>query len=120
MKPYLTLNELMNVMTKATSTCLKREVTCIMTDTDNNVVSVEKNQCTPPDGVCTRLGVVTNKANYLPTTNCNSEHAEVRALKFARRMPARAYLIGHRFFCDDCEQLLRGFGIELHVIGENQ
>lgn len=115
---FTTLDDLTDVMASVKSTCLKREVTCIMTDKDNNIVSVEKNQCSPPNGVCPRLNLVTCKENY-PPNHCNSEHAEVRALKFAKRMPTKAYLFGHKFYCDECEQLLKGFGIEMFVMGDN-
>ena len=99
------------------STCLKRSVVCILVDKDERIVAVESNRCSPPNGVCPRLDLVTCKENY-PANRCNSEHAEVRALKVAKRMPKRAILIGHRFFCDDCERLLTSYGIELSVLGE--
>jgi deoxycytidylate deaminase len=97
------------------STCYKRTVICILLDKDENVVAVESNRCSPPNDQCPRLSLVTTKQNY-PANLCNSEHAEVRALKAATKMPAVAYLIGHRFYCDDCERLLKSYGIKLYVM----
>ena len=97
------------------ATCQKRVVICVLFDKDGSVVACESNRCSPPNGVCPRLDLVTNKENY-PPNHCNSEHAEVRALKLAKRMPTHAVLIGHKFFCDDCERLLKSYGIELEVI----
>lgn len=100
------------------STCLKRSVTCVMVDGNGEVLAVESNQCSPPDGICPRLDLTTSKENFPPTTYCQSEHAEVRALKLSKLLPKKAYLFGHKFFCDDCERLLKSYGIELEVVGE--
>lgn len=97
------------------STCQKRAVVCILVDKNEKVVAVESSRCSPPNGLCPRLSLVTNKENYPPNL-CNTEHAEVRALKLAKRIPKRAILIGHTFFCDDCERLLKSYGIELTVL----
>lgn len=97
------------------ATCQKRVVVCLLFDKVGQVVAVESNRCSPPNGVCPRLDLVTSKENY-PPNHCNSEHAEVRALKLAKRMPTHAVLSGHSFFCDDCERLLRSYGIELEVM----
>jgi hypothetical protein len=97
------------------ATCQKRIVICLMFDKNGGVVSVESNRCSPPNGVCPRLDLVTTKENY-PPNRCNTEHAEVRALKLAKRMPTHAVLIGHKFFCDDCERLLKSYGIGMEVM----
>jgi len=99
------------------STCQKRKVICILLDKDEKIVAIESNHCNPPNGVCAQLNMVTAKETY-PPNRCNSEHAEVRALKLAKRMPKYAVLIGHKFLCDDCERLLTSYGIELTVLGE--
>lgn len=104
------------VRTMKQSTCQKRAVVCVLFDDKGQVVSMQSNNCNP-EGVCRQLSMVTTKENY-PRNGCNSEHAEIRALKLARRMPKRALLIGHNFLCDDCERLLKSYGIEIVVLGD--
>jgi deoxycytidylate deaminase len=97
------------------STCQKRSVVCVLLDKNNQPVAVESNRCAP-EGVCPRLSIITNKANY-PADTCNSEHAEVRAMKLAKRLPETAIIYGHTFFCDDCENFLRGMGVTNLIAG---
>lgn len=99
----------------ADSTCQKRATVCVLLDKDDNVVAVESNRCSP-DGVCPRLTLITSKTNY-PADTCNSEHAEVRAMKLAKGLPKTAIIYGHTFFCDDCEGFLRGMGVANLVAG---
>ncbi len=107
-------NPIVKVMRE--STCQKRSVVCILFDGNGQVISMQSSRCNPKD-ICPRLDVVTNKENY-PLNHCKSEHAEVRALKLTKRMPKKALLIGHRFACDDCERLLKSYGIKVKVLGE--
>jgi deoxycytidylate deaminase len=97
------------------STCQKRAVVCVLLDKDDKIVSIQSNRCSP-DGVCPRLSRFSTKENYPPDT-CNSEHAEVRAMKLAKRMPKTAIIFGHTFFCDDCEIFLRGMGVTNLIAG---
>jgi deoxycytidylate deaminase len=98
------------------STCQKRSVVCILLDKDNELVAAESNRCSPDSFFCPRLSLTTTKANY-PADTCNSEHAEVRAMKVAKRLPKTAIIFGHTFFCDDCEGFLRGMGVENLIAG---
>src|SRR6266498_2197148 len=72
------------------STCQKRAVVCVLLDKNNLIVAAESNRCAP-DGVCPRLSRFSTKENYPPDT-CNSEHAEVRAMKLAKRPPKTAII----------------------------
>lgn len=101
----------------AVSTCAKRVTVCVILDALGNVLSCESNRCSPPGGVCSRLGVSNTKENY-PAESCNWQHAERRALSAlpAGSVPTKAVLLGHDFYCDDCERALRERGItELEI-----
>jgi deoxycytidylate deaminase len=95
----------------ASSTCRKRSIVCVLYDAANEVVSVGRNQCSPPEDGCPRLGVTSQKQSY--TNNCNPIHAEEDALRNlpSNAIPIKAVVYGHDFVCSSCEHQLRQHGI---------
>ena len=107
------LIELIEAVSKE-STCQKRPVVCILLSHEGKVVSSGANRCEPEGGVCHRLGVMQNKANYDTNSSCNWTHAEIQAIA---NIPEgykanKAVLKGHDFFCQPCEDKLREIGVE--------
>lgn len=101
------------------STCRKRVTVCAILDADNRVISMESNRCSPPGGVCVRVGVSGTQAAYPKDSTCQWDHAEQRAVLAvpAGSRPARAILYGHDFACDTCIAALASIGIhDLQVI----
>ena len=107
------LTELIEAVAKE-STCQKRPVVCILLSKEGRVVSSGANTCDPPNGICSRLGVVQTKANYDTTSTCNWIHGEEIAIKNLPEgfKPYRAVLKGHEFFCQPCEDKLKEIGVE--------
>ena len=97
------------------STCQKRKTICDIYDKDGNLLSRESNRCAPTGGVCHRLGVVQNKENYDKESSCNWTHAEINAINNlpAGSAPYKSVLYGHSFYCDNCENALKGAGVEV-------
>lgn len=102
----------------AESTCQKRKTVCELYDVVGNLLARESNRCEPEGGVCYRLGVVQNKANYDTSSNCNWTHCEMNALKNLPKgaKPHKAVLYGHNFYCDKCETALKLAGIKIFEI----
>ena len=105
-----------------TSTCLKRSVVCVILDQNDNVLGFGANYCAPDNGICPRLGIYQNKAEY-SDFSCNWEHAEVRAVKSISdqailngRVPMKAIVVGHDFCCPNCEETLKRLGVTAEVI----
>lgn len=95
------------------STCQKRAVVCILVSKEGRVVSSGANRCDPPDGVCSRLGLIQNKENYDTASTCNWSHSEVQALNNIPigLKPYKAILKGHDFYCTPCENRLKAAGV---------
>lgn len=100
------------------STCQKRAVVCILVSKEGKVVSSGANRCDPPDGVCSRLGLIQNKENYDVESTCNWSHSEIQAIKNLPQgyKPYKAILKGHEFYCQPCEDALRAIGVEVFEI----
>jgi len=109
----LNLTELIEAVA-TTSTCQKRPVVCILLSKEGKVVSYGANSCDPPNGICTRLGVVQNKENYDVTSTCNWTHAEISAIAAlpTTYQAYKAVLKGHEFFCQPCEDALKEIGVK--------
>lgn len=99
----------------AASTCLKRVVVCELYDERGRLLATESNRCSPPDGICARLGQRDQQAAYPVESSCGWEHAEQRALAalYNDDAPHRAVIYGHDFPCPDCERSLRAAGVML-------
>lgn len=108
----------------AESTCRKRVTVCVIYDEAGRALACESNRCDPPNGECTRMGVVNGKEGYPSTSTCNWSHAEARAVAalFLGWGPERtAVLYGHDFVCPDCEAALRAAGVtKIHVVPQTQ
>jgi deoxycytidylate deaminase len=94
------------------STCQKRVVVCALFDVDDRLVACESNRCSPDGGTCHRLNLVSVKDNYPSTSECNWQHAEIRAILAAQQPAIRAIVFGHSFPCPTCEAALQDFGVE--------
>jgi len=99
---------------KTESTCLKRVTVCEIYDDKNNLLARESNRYNPPNGNCVRIGLVQSKENY-DKESCNWTHAEINAIKALppESEPYKAVIIGHSFFCDNCETELKKVGVKI-------
>jgi deoxycytidylate deaminase len=109
----LKLKELFDAVASE-STCQKRPVVCILVSKEGKVVSSGANRCEPEGGVCHRLGIIQNKENYDTASTCNWSHAEIQAIGNLPEdfKPHKAFLKGHEFFCQPCEDALKAIGVE--------
>lgn len=87
--------------------CKKRTVQCLITNKEVGVIA--ENDCDPPGGECCSPDRSGGK-------NCNSIHAENWAAQqwvmyFGRPEPAKAYITGHEYVCDECKALLAKAGV---------
>lgn len=99
--------------------CLKRKVVCKLFDRAGNLISEGVNQCDPEGGKCARIGIKEGKENY-SGIGCNSTHAEEIAIqKLDGKIPYKAILTGHDFYCDPCEQKLREKGVKEFAVINN-
>lgn len=101
--------------TASESTCLKRVVVCDIYDVDGKLLSRESNRCTPPDGKCCRMAIVSQKEGYPEHSTCNWTHAEEMAISAlpSGSVPHAANLYGHDFPCPPCEQKLMAVGVKV-------
>ena len=96
--------------------CKKRVVRCIITNRDVGVIG--ENDCDPPSGECT-------SPDGCGGRYCNSVHAEDWAaqqwlLYFGEPTPAKAYITGHEYVCDDCKVVLAKAGVtDAMVVAED-
>lgn len=99
---------------KEESTCQKRKVVCCLYDKKGNLISVESNRCSPEGGTCHRLGLVQSQEGYDTESSCNWLHAEINALEniVDDKIPYKARLIGHDFFCQPCLNQLKLAGVQ--------
>lgn len=93
--------------------CQKRKVICTLYDDTGAVLATGTNSCSPPGGLCARMGVQEKQSGYTGV-GCNSLHAEMDALsKLNGRVPLLAKLEGHDFPCDSCRIALLDAGVRL-------
>jgi len=99
------------------STCLKRQTACIIIN-DGIIVAKSSNKCSPPNRICQRLQTKTG-TNY---DLCRSLHAEALCVKQMIEKDIRggiAYLLGHYYACDDCQNKLKEVNVnEIILLGE--
>jgi deoxycytidylate deaminase len=97
----------------AESTCQKRVVVCELYDAEGSLLARESNRCSPPNGQCCRIGLVSQKETYAEQSGCNWTHAEEMALNAMPpgSQPKMAIIHGHSFPCPSCEFKLRNAGI---------
>lgn len=100
------------------STCQKRPVVCILLSKEGKVVSSGANRCKPEGGVCHRLGITQDKANYDVNSTCNWSHSEIQAIANlpASYKPYKAVLKRHDFYCQPCEDKLKAVGVEVFEV----
>ena len=98
------------------SSCLKAKVACCIMHGDR-IITVQTNECSPPEGVCRRRNV---KGNY---DLCNSVHAEFKCAKSMKAEDVTggiAYLAGRSYACDNCKDELRKVGVsEIRIVDLN-
>lgn len=102
------------------STCLKRVTLCVLYDESGRFLAAASNRCDPPGGKCQRVGISQQKESYA-IESCNWTHAEIRAIEALPQgsRPKAAFLYGHDFICDSCENALRKVGVDsFTVVGE--
>jgi hypothetical protein len=105
---------------RSESTCKKRITVVELYDKNDVLLSRESNRCSPPNGVCSRIGVSQTKSNYDVESTCNWTHAEIMALQALPEgsKPYKSVLYGHSFYCDFCENALRTAGVEVLEVAE--
>jgi deoxycytidylate deaminase len=96
------------------STCAKRVIVCALFDASDKLIALGSNKCEQPENGCPRIGKVSERENYEPTTACAAVHAEIDALGKVpeNKEPIRAEVYGHEFACLDCEQALKAAGVQ--------
>jgi deoxycytidylate deaminase len=101
------------------STCQKRVVVCALYGASRQLLAIESNRCSPPNGVCCRLATANKEGDYPSNSECNWEHAEKRAIDSLLEdvRPTMAVIYGHDFACPDCQELLRSRGVRTTEIG---
>src|SRR4051812_42473278 len=79
------------------STCLKRVTVCEILDANRNVLACESNRCSPPDGKCCRMGLVSVKDGYPEYSSCRWTHAEEMSINSLppESQPVVAVVYGH-------------------------
>ncbi len=78
------------------------------------------NWCRTPQAQCPRAGMATGIGYDLCKTVCGqSGHAEVNACKLAGAHARGGWLFleGHTYACDNCQSVMRGYGINRFAIG---
>ncbi len=94
--------------------CKKRRVYCFIYNKEGSRLAAGYNQCFPPFGECKRMNINQDQDNYTGY-ECNSIHAEVVAMSLLSKdsKPYKAVLIGHDFYCKDCEAELKKIGVKI-------
>lgn len=99
--------------------CLKRTVICRLYDAHGELLSQGRNTCSPPAGVCARMGIKAEQVGYDPA-GCSSIHAEIDAIDKLPldAIPLTAVVEGHTFCCDNCRTALRLAGVLLIEVAD--
>jgi len=100
--------------------CVKqRVIATIITPSGERFVG--ENDCANPQSVCPRSGMATGEGYHLcASVCCQTGHAEINALKAARRKAkgAAIYIQGHSYACEPCKYVCAKAGIVSLIIGK--
>jgi hypothetical protein len=99
--------------------CVKTTVRCTLVTSSGERI-VGENWCHNPQTVCPRAGMPTGVGYDLCVSVCRQEgHAEKVALTLAgdRARGAHAYVEGHTYACQHCQESLFGAGVAALTIG---
>jgi len=102
--------------------CAKQEVTAIIVN-KNGKHYIGSNWCKNPQKVCPRdiLKYKSGEGYELCKKICKqNSHAEIDACKIAKKEAkgSTLYLIGHTYCCDNCQKIMKQYGIDKIIIGE--
>jgi hypothetical protein len=99
--------------------CAKQTTRCTLITQDGERF-VGENWCANPQAICPRQGMQTGVGYELCNSVCQQEgHAEVVATRLAgeKAKGAHAYLEGHTYACQNCQETLFGAGAAALTIG---
>lgn len=111
------------VAVAARGDCRRRQVGCVIVDTDQRIIGTGYNGAEPGGpsclaGECPRgVSVPVGTPGGEDYSNCVAIHAEANALLFARASCKDATAYVTRQPCDGCEKLLRGAGVRTVIYG---